>query len=174
MSSGKESNITDGARNARLFLMGMFIYVMIYIYLKNIQLSGTIQEQFYDSIKVGLYILFIADICVMGYIYKNHYGRSITNEVGEVIHDKQSTEFDYDETKHKYIKKTKNNKSKEEKSISIFKKDKVSVSKEEKLLVSNDVKKLENDELQNNLPRFEEYQSEEQKLNKINDDNKPC
>lgn len=100
----KESGVTDGQRNCKLFLLGVFIYVMIYIYMKNIQLAGSIHEEWYESLKVGFYVLIIADISVMSFIYKDYYGRSILHEVDETINHKlkDDRDYEYDETEHKY------------------------------------------------------------------------
>lgn len=106
--NSKEGGTTDGQRNCRLFMIGVFIYVSIYIFMKNIQLKGTIQEEWYESLKVGLYVLIIADVMVMGYIYKDYYGRSILHEVNETVNNKLIDEvFDYDKPTHKYSKKIK-------------------------------------------------------------------
>lgn len=103
----KESGVTDGQRNCKLFLLGVFIYVMIYIYMKNVQLAGAIHKEWYESLKVGFYVLIIADISVMSFIYKDYYGRSILHEVDETINHKLKEDLDheYDESKHKYKRK---------------------------------------------------------------------
>jgi len=103
----KKSGVTDGQRNCKLFMLGVFIYVMIYIYMKNIQLIGIIHEEWYESLKVGFYVMLVADISVMSFIYKDYYGRSILHEVDETINSKVKDErlHEYDEDKHMYKRK---------------------------------------------------------------------
>lgn len=107
----KEIGVTDGQRNCRLFLLGVFLYVVIYIYMKNLQLSKIIHEEWYESLKVGFYVLIIADVFVMSFIYKDYYGRSIIHEVKETINSKLKDDYDheYDENQHKYKHKLVNN-----------------------------------------------------------------
>lgn len=102
--SAEDSNITHGSRNGRLFLFGMFFYVVLYVVLKNMQLNGAIHEGLYDSIFVGLIVMFLADGFVMSWIYKDFFGRSITNEVGEVWGDKEP-DYEYNDETHKYNRK---------------------------------------------------------------------
>ena len=106
--SAEYSGITEGQRNARVFLLGMFIYTLIYIMLKNCELNGTISEFIYPTYKVAFYTMLIADFCVMAWTYKNYFGRSVLNEVGELISDDSKSKYDYDYKKHKYIRKNEN------------------------------------------------------------------
>jgi hypothetical protein len=112
--SAEYSEITEGQRNSRIFLMGMFIYTLIYIMLKNCELNGTISEFIYPTYKVGFYIMFIADVAVMAWTYKNYFGRSVVHEVNEIVSDKTKSNFDYDEKRHKYIQKEQSNNQKDE------------------------------------------------------------
>lgn len=100
-----ETGIDDGQRNSRIFLIGIFLYVFIYVMLKNLVFTGKLEEQLYDTLFVALLILFLADGFVMGFIYKNYWGRSITNEAVEIFGDSKK-EFDYDDETHTYIKKS--------------------------------------------------------------------
>lgn len=98
----ESSKITDGQRNARLFLIGIFIYVVLYIVLKNLELNGTISEFMYPTYKIGLIVMFVADISVMAWIYKNYFGRSVTSEVHEILNNDKK--FDYDDKNHTFVK----------------------------------------------------------------------
>lgn len=102
--ASKKNGLTDGQRNCKLFLLGVTIYVLIYIYLKHIQLSQFIQREWYESLKVGLYIIITADVSVMSFIYKDYYGRSIIHEVKETLDSKLKNESGhvYDKTTHTY------------------------------------------------------------------------
>jgi hypothetical protein len=112
----KESGLTDGQRNCRLFLMGVFLYVILFIYMKNIQLAGVIEEEWYDTIKVGFYVLILSDVFVMSFIYKDWYGRSILNEVDDTL-IKKTSDFEYDENEHKYKIKDKDKYKEKEKNL---------------------------------------------------------
>jgi len=136
---GSKYGITNGQRNCRVFLIGVFIYVLIYIYLKNMEINGHIHEEWYESIKVGLYVLIIADISVMAFIYKDYYGRSIINEVNETVTQKHYSDklYEYDYEKHVFCPKS--NQSKSIDDIFIKKDD-----KHEKLLETKSKNKSEN------------------------------
>ncbi len=102
--AAKESGCDEGQRNSRIFLIGMFFYVLIYIILKNMVFSGKLDEKLYDAIFVGLIVMFLADGFTMGFIYKNYFGRSVTNEANEIWLDGEK-KFYYDEKTHTYVKK---------------------------------------------------------------------
>lgn len=91
--------LTEGQRNCRLFMIGAFIYVVIYIIFKNLQYYGYIDKILIDAYMNGLFYLMLADVSVMAYIYKSYYGRSILNETTDDNKDK----WMYDEKNHKYI-----------------------------------------------------------------------
>ena len=94
LGSDSESDYTNGQRNCKLFMFGVFLYVVLYVYMKNIQLSGHIKEEWYETLKVGLYVMIIADICVMSYIYKDYYGQTILCEVNETLSKKKTNKPD--------------------------------------------------------------------------------
>jgi hypothetical protein len=55
-----------------------------------------------DACRSVFFAMLFADCAVMACIYKDHFGRSILNEVKNVVEDKAA--WDYDKTNHKYIK----------------------------------------------------------------------
>lgn len=92
--------LTDGQRNCRTFIYGACVYAVLYIILKNTQISFGMDQRF-GTLFMGLFILLIADACVMAYIYRSHYGRTITNEC--IFTDEDTTKWKYDKDNHKYI-----------------------------------------------------------------------
>lgn len=94
-----------GQRNSRIFLIGMFLYVLTYVILKNLVFCKKLDEKIYETLFVGILIMFCADVFTMGFVYKNYFGRSITNEANEIWGDGDK-KFDYDDTNHKYTQKT--------------------------------------------------------------------
>jgi hypothetical protein len=101
--------------------MGMFFYVVAYICLKNAQLNGVIHNGLYDTLFVGMMVMFLSDAFVMAWIYKDYFGRTITNEVSEIWLDSLPA-HEYDKKTHKYSPKKKDNN--DEKSCSSKKSDK--------------------------------------------------
>lgn len=75
------NQLSASHRNCRIFVYGMCIYVLLYVLLKNIQISGHFGKRF-DAFYTGLGILFFVDAVTMCYMYKSYYGRSILKELG--------------------------------------------------------------------------------------------
>ena len=99
----KGTDLNEGQRNSRIFLIGMFLYVLAYIVLKNLVISGKLDSDLFDAMFVGLLIMFCADGFTMGFTYKNYFGRSITNEAKEIWGDGEKDHI-YDEKTHKFTK----------------------------------------------------------------------
>lgn len=145
-----------GRRNTRLFLMGTFLYVAAYVYLRHLQVTGVIPELYHDAVRTGFYILLMADIFVMAWIYKDYFGRTITSEVDEIFAKKES-EYDYNDKKHKYILKKKS------KDTNVFENVKKEIKNDEQHVNLNGVVKNKSDKVQSdkvqpdksdsNLPR---------------------
>ena len=55
-----------------------------------------------DACRSVFFVMLFADCAVMACIYKDHFGRSILNEVKTAVEDKAA--WDYDKTNHKYTK----------------------------------------------------------------------
>ncbi len=97
--------IEHGKRNSKLFLLGIFIWVVIFVLFMNLKLGYFGQVGIWvDSIFYGLIVLFMADALVMAYTYKSYFNREISWEIDSP--DNSEVMFNYDEAKHKYIKKT--------------------------------------------------------------------
>jgi hypothetical protein len=94
-----------GKRNSKIFIIGIFLYVMLFLFIKHIQVTCPNVDVYYNNIQYGLIIIMIADIAVMGWLYKSFFGRNILHEVTD---DENHV---YDESTHKYIKNDKNNKN---------------------------------------------------------------
>ena len=60
----------------------------------------------FDSMISSLLLVFLADCATCGFLYKSHYGRSILHEVEEVAGVDGKSSWVYDESRHKYRKKT--------------------------------------------------------------------
>ena len=88
------SNVPDGSRNCRIFLVAWWIYLSIYLILTN-----TSQLR-----NVGTFIFMgmCVDFVVCAVIYKTYYGRSILHE--NIIDDDNNWNYHTDE--HKYIPKS--------------------------------------------------------------------
>lgn len=89
-----------GKRNARTFLVGAFLYIVLYVILKNLQLK---YGSWYGAMPIdaalsGLFLTILADGATLGWLYKLHYGRTITHELGD---DNGKYEFDKDTGKYK-------------------------------------------------------------------------
>lgn len=102
-----EQGKTDhGKRNCKLFLLGTFIWVIIFVLAWNFKLGYFGPRKIWtDSVIYGLWVLLFADLFVMAYIYRSYFGRSLLWEVNEIDSDKL---FEYNEKKHKYKKRLPN------------------------------------------------------------------
>jgi hypothetical protein len=100
----EDGTIDHGRRNSKLFLLGVFTYVFLYLLLINIRLKN--KNPIYDSMLYGLLYMGIADCIVMVYIYRNYFGRSFINEVSELATN-ESDNYNYNENTHTYKKKRK-------------------------------------------------------------------
>jgi hypothetical protein len=87
----------EGKRNSATFLFGAFLYAVVYVVIKNCQLK---YGKYVDSLLSALFVILIADICTMAYIYKSYYGRNILYE----LKDEDQSDWIFDEKTHKYIK----------------------------------------------------------------------
>jgi hypothetical protein len=101
-SNTEEEKIEHGKRNCRLFLLGTFLWIVVFVLAWNYKLGYFGSRKIWtDSIIYGLWVILLADIMVMSYIYKSYFGRNLIWELNEETDDK----FDYDKKKHKYTKK---------------------------------------------------------------------
>lgn len=134
------SDIPNGKRNSRIFILGVILYCLIYILIINLWDKNYFSQNICDAIFWAGLILVLSDISIMGYIYRNYYGRNIINEM-ESVND----EWIWDDLTHKYYQ-TKNI-LKIDKNNSILANNKNNLTKEDKYL--SFVKTQTN--LQNNL-----------------------
>ena len=95
--TGFNSDIPDGKRNARIFILGIILYCLIYILIINLWDKNYFNKNICDAIFWAGLILFLSDISIMGYIYRSYYGRSIINEI-----DSDQEEWLWDEQTHKF------------------------------------------------------------------------
>lgn len=91
------SDIPDGKRNARIFMLGIILYCLIYILIINLWDKNYFNKNICDAIFWAGLILFLSDVSIMGYIYRSYYGRSIMNEI-----DSDQDEWLWDEQTHKF------------------------------------------------------------------------
>ena len=104
VNTDEKGNVEHGKRNCKLFLLGTFIWVVIFVLVWNMKMGYFGPTKLWmDSLVYGLIIVFLADLFVMAYTYKSYFGRSVMWETTE----DDSEVFDYDESKHKYKRKTK-------------------------------------------------------------------
>lgn len=93
-------DLTDGQRNCRTFLLGVCIYVGLYLILKNLHIFGYLGGM-YDALYSSFLVILMADIGVMGYVYRSYFGRSILHELSP---DEQKTQkWYYDPKTHTYL-----------------------------------------------------------------------
>ena len=92
-------NLKDGQRNCRTFLCGTALYLAIYLIIKNLHINGYIGKM-YDAMYSVLIVIIVADLAVMGYIYRNYFGRSILHEMTPP--DQKRDGWYYDEETHTY------------------------------------------------------------------------
>ena len=95
-------NEKDSKRNCRTFIIGMFIYCIIYIVIKNLVINNYLSTIMMDALYYTGFILFIADISVMAYTYKSYFGRNILNET---LDNDDEWEYNEETKKYKKIKK---------------------------------------------------------------------
>jgi hypothetical protein len=99
----ENGKIDHGKRNCKLFLLGTFLWIVVFILAWNFKMGYFGPRRIWtDSIIYGLWVLLAADLFVMAYIYRSYFGRNILWEVNE---ERAEEIFDYDEKKHKYRKK---------------------------------------------------------------------
>ena len=96
----KDGNIEHGKRNCKLLLAGGLIYIILFTILKDRKV--TTQNNRIDGLLSGLFYMFILDVATMGYTYKSYFGRSLLHELG----GENDYKFNYNETTHKYTRKT--------------------------------------------------------------------
>lgn len=99
-----ENKENYGRRNSKVFLLGILLYCVCYIILMNFYIYDYISKIMFDAIYWVCFILFISDCSVMAYEYKNYFGRTIFNEIGE----ENKQKWKYNEKTHKYINKLNN------------------------------------------------------------------
>lgn len=89
----------DGKRNCATFLLGSMLYIIVYCVLCNVELRYGIA---FEPVRRSLFLMWLADVSTMGYIYKSYYGRSIMHEINDV----DQHDWVYDEVTHKYRRPT--------------------------------------------------------------------
>lgn len=89
--------LSNSQRNCRIFVYGMCIYTLIYVLLKNLQISKQFGERF-DIIYTAIFVLFFVDVVTMAYLFRSYFGISIFEETLGKTDGKK-----YDPTTHKYI-----------------------------------------------------------------------
>ena len=105
VNTDANGKIEHGKRNCKLFLLGTFLWIVVFILAWNYKLGYFGPRKLWtDSIIYGLWVLLFADLFVMAYIYRSYFGRNILWEVNE---EHAEEIFDYDENKHKYKKRHK-------------------------------------------------------------------
>jgi hypothetical protein len=90
----------EGKRNCATFMYGAVIYAVLYAVLKNAQL---VYGVLVNAALSAFAIIVAADACVMAYIYKCHYGRSILHELDQ---DQDQSRWIFDAVTHKYRRPT--------------------------------------------------------------------
>ena len=121
LNVNENGDVTEhGKRNCKLFLLGSFIYVCIFVYLMHLKVKYP-NSLMNETYRWALIYLCVADLLVMAYIYKSYFGRNILHELSE----NSEFNFDYDKDTHKYTK-SKNKKLIEE-SLKILKKNNTSM-----------------------------------------------
>jgi len=93
--------LSNAQRNCRTFIYGICIYICIFLIIKNLHVNGYLHE-LYDAIFSSLMILFMADIAVMAYIYRQYFGRNIIHELPK----DEDNRWKYDTDTHQYQKIT--------------------------------------------------------------------
>lgn len=85
----------DGKRNCCTFIYGSALYAVVYVLFCNLKLYHGVAL---EPICRALFLVWMADVATMSYVYKSYYGRSILHEVSS---DDQRN-WVYDEVTHKY------------------------------------------------------------------------
>lgn len=99
-----EGKTEHGKRNSKLFLLGTFIWVVIFVLLWNLKMGYFGKVGLWaDSLVYGLLILLFADLFIMAYTYKSYFNRNVFWETV----DDDMDHFEYNETTHKYTRKDK-------------------------------------------------------------------
>ena len=75
-------SFSEGRRNCATFLYGSVLYCILYVVVMNLRLR---HGECMDSVRTGLLLAWLSDCAAVGVLYKMHYGRSLLNEVGEVV-----------------------------------------------------------------------------------------
>ena len=89
---------SNNHRNCKIFVFGSFLYIVLLVICLNIGLK---YEFFAGTLKTGLFLTILVDFCVMGFFYRQKYGRRIFDELSD-----EQSDWDWD-NKHKiYNKKT--------------------------------------------------------------------
>jgi len=112
--TNKGENENNGAKNARTFIFGSIMYIILYMGLMHFSLKYPFSHGIF---KTGLIMLLLSDVATMGYIYKAYYGRLIFNELS--VNDEEDTKWKFDESTHKYKLKNANDKALDEEKSNI-------------------------------------------------------
>ena len=86
----------DGKRNVRIMVIGLLLYYVIYFIILNVYINSFI----FLHVRNMIWFMFFWDICIMSWVYKNHFGRTIISELGT------NENYVYEADKHQYRKKT--------------------------------------------------------------------
>ena len=92
---------TGGKRNCATFLYGCLLYAVVYVVVMNLRLA---HGECMDSLRSALFMVWLADVGSVGFLYKCRYGRSLLHEVAEVAGDDQGSQRHWvmDEATGKY------------------------------------------------------------------------
>jgi len=100
--TGFNSDIPDGKRNSRIFILGIILYCLVYILIINLWDKNCVGKNMCDAIFWAGLILFLSDVFIMGYIYRSYYGRSIVEEINS-----DQDEWLWDDQTHKFYQVSK-------------------------------------------------------------------
>jgi hypothetical protein len=93
-----ETGESDGKRNSRIFICGILMYILAYICFRHLHITGVIPELYFGTLQTCFFIMFVADVSVMAWIYKNHFGKNILSDVFGGGSGNTSKELPYDGT----------------------------------------------------------------------------
>ena len=90
-----DSIMSDLKRHCLTLVVGSILYFLLWGYVTSISTNWLTR-----AIKDWFLYLIVLDIAVMGILYRNYYGRSIINEIG----DDDSDKWEYDPNTHRFSK----------------------------------------------------------------------
>jgi hypothetical protein len=81
-----EGNVDHGKRNSKLFLLGTFLWIVIFVLLQNYRMGYFGPNKPYaNALMTGTTLVLFIDLVYISYVYKTYFGKSVLGEVNDKL-----------------------------------------------------------------------------------------